>query len=316
MNFSTIFIFTLSLLIQITSCEYKAVCKTEYSFVLKNFNEVAGHFQANLDKVETCLQSLIDRKGCLIRAKIRYPYRQYLSNCDNRLFYDYNSPLSHLKVNDLHQKACSELNKHAEREKYAKDIELREYNILVDPEAIKELLSNLKIGIKVKTDKSAVLNTIKNSAILMRIHFEGIKYCLGTSNAVNQDEFIKCINNTVHQMLPRDLNSLPQSVNELGGPKVIDNIDLKILLNKCLAAKIIIPTNSSDDKQDLIFDEYDSSLDYSVIDELKKKCIRWYWIKVICGILGVSASVILITIYLRRKPATDDEEENGEYHAK
>ena len=36
----------------------------------------------------------------------------------------------------------------------------------------------------------------------------------------------------------------------------------------------------------------------------------------VCGVLGVTTSLVLIAIYLRRKLDADDEEENGECHDK
>ena len=81
--------------------------------------------------------------------------------------------------------------------KYAKDIPLKEYNVLTETEHIKALMDGVAIGIKVKTNKSVVLKCIGRAANLMSIHFKTIKFCLGKDTLVDQHTFTDCISENV-----------------------------------------------------------------------------------------------------------------------
>ena len=84
--------------------------------------------------------------------------------------------LTNESINELHQKSLQWVEQvRFEREKYTKDIELREYNILDWPRNHSRVLNNLKIGIKVETDKSEALKFINQYTMLMRAYFGEIK---------------------------------------------------------------------------------------------------------------------------------------------
>lgn len=312
MNLAPSLLFAAFILVQLVSCGYEVVCKTEYSYVLKEFNSAAEHFQENLFEVKHCLDSSFQsRSRCFDEKNISPTYSSHLLSLNDAQDQDYiyNSPLTNESINELHRKVCSELNKYAEREKYAKDIELREYNILVGQETIQEVLNNLKIGIKVETDKSEVLKFINQYTMLMRAYFGEIKACLGTGN---EENYFKCIINTVDARLFTDLKLLPNFVNDRGGLTIIDDTDLKILLNKCLARKTI-PSDKF--KKDLIFKKYDSDSDYVMIEKHKLECAKskLSWVKLIGGIFGAIVAVISIAFYFTKKPVNINDEEKIDY---
>lgn len=306
MNYTSSLVFVIAILAQIVSCDYKVVCKTEYSYVLKNFNHTAKHFQANIDEAQACFDASIDTVKCLT-DKILPPYSDVFLDYEN----NYKPPFDDAAVNDMHQKACKILNDYAEREKYAKDIPLKDYNVLTETDHIKALMDGVSIGIKVKTNKSVVLKFVSRAAILMSDHFEIIKACLGKESLVDQPTFSKCISEKVlyGDELASKVYNLPNDVNFSGGLSAVDDIDLKMELNKYLTN---LSRGFNDDEYyppDIELKEYDSNLGDKKIGELIKEYSKWYWIKVGGGILAVVVLTGLVGYFYKKKTAVIDDDE-------
>ena len=77
---------------------------------------------------------------------------------------------------------------------------------------------------------------------------------------------------------------LPISLMISGGLTIIDDTDLKILLNKCLARRLFLLTNL----KGLDFQKYDSDSDYVMIEKHQIRVVaksKLSWVKLIGGIL-------------------------------
>lgn len=316
MNFATSFALALSLLVQIAACEFRAVCKTEYSYVLNQFSRLASDFQIKLEEVQACLLPTVkERKACLDKTKIPHTYNMILSKKDEFGGYVFRSPLTAVNVNYLHQIQGRALNDVVTKKMYAKDIPLYEYDVLTHAGIIKRILEYVPIGIKVKTDKSEIIKTIRNDTLSVREHFGTIKTCIANEGAsVCKNSFAACIYRNLKlydcaKELNSLLTSLPASINLLGGPKAIDDIDLKIELNRCLNEKahLLIDFDKTM-KQDLEMSEYDWCLSDKEIEELKRAKFGWHLIKMVSFIFGLTALVVLIVVYFKKRAAPSDEE--------
>ena len=307
MNCTSSLIFAIAVLAQIISCDYKVVCRTEYSYVLKNFSQTAKHFQAHLGEAQACFDpSVVDIVECLT-DKILPPYSGLLLDSEN----GYCTPFKVADVNDMHQKACKILNDYAEREKYAKDIPLKEYNVLTETEHIKALMDGVAIGIKVKTNKSVVLKCIGRTANLMNKHFKTIKFCLGKDTLVDQHTFTDCISENVlyGDELASKLYNLPNDVHFSGGLSAVDDIDLKIELNKYLTNLSLGFNDDEDYSRDIKIKEYECTLGDEEIDKLIKECTKWYWIKVGGGVFAIAVLAGLVGYIYKKKAAFVYDEE-------
>ena len=165
------------------------------------------------------------------------------------------------------------------------------------------------MGIKVKTDKSVVLEYIRYILRLMEKHFNKIKKCLDDGN--KKVSFRVCFRNIDdNHDLSDDLNLLPIYVEELGCPKVINDTDLKILLNRCLIYDIYdLVERLKSSKSDVILRAYDWNLRDKAINRLKDEYVIWFWIKLIGGVLGLAVLVWLIALYFRKNKSVFDDEE-------
>ena len=171
MNYTTTLVFAIALLAKFSSCSgvgYKVVCKTDYSYVLRQFNRTAIPFHENLAKVQRCLNSNNNLESCLSAANILTPYTDFFTL--DPLF-PYSLPFKVEEVNEMHQRACNVLNKHAEKYGFVKDIPLKEYNLITESKRIKAILESISIGVKFKTNKSEVLKIMKRSYELMKTHY-------------------------------------------------------------------------------------------------------------------------------------------------
>lgn len=317
MNYITVLVFAIALLAQFASSsvvDYKVVCKTDYSYVLREFNLIARDFQDRLSEVKKCLDSSApDKNDCLESTNIPTMYLWFMSSLNEDGVLIYRHPLTVKTVNELHQDVCATLNETAKRYEYAKDIELKEYNVLADSEGIKSTFEALEIGIKVKTDKSVVLEYIRYIVRLMRKHFNKIKKCLDDGN--KKVSFRVCFSNIDdNHDLSNDLNLLPLYVEELGCPKVINDTDLKILLNRCLIYNVYdLVQRFKSSKSDVILRAYDWNLRDEAISGLKEEYVLWFWIKLIGGVLGLAVLVWLIALYFRKNKSFVDDEEKVDY---
>ena len=311
MNYTTTLVFAACLFAHLVSCsegEYKVVCKTEYSYVLRQFNRTAIPFQENLHEVARCLNNSNENlDDCLSAANILTPYTGIFTLDPP---FPYSLPFKVEEVNEMHQSACNVLNNYAENYGFVKDLPLNEYNVVTGSERIKALLDSLKIGIKVKTDKSEVIKMIRKSIGLMTTHYQSIKSCIAVNgNDFEQNAFFDCIR-AVDESLVEDLDPVVYEINLLGGPMGIDDIALKILLNQCLNLIVNRTNNDLSINPNLIKREYDWNLEDGQINELITECTKWYWIKVCGGVLAVVVLVGLVAYFLKKKSAAveDDEE--------
>ena len=310
MNYTTTLIFAFALFARFASCsegDYNLVCKTDYSHVLKQFSRSARHFQDKLEEVKACLDpSVNNRAVCLNDTKISRSYQTNL--LESHVKHDY---LTAENVNNLHKYECNDLIWYALNKKYVKDIPLKEYNVLIESAVIETLLNSISIGIKVKTNKSEVLKKFGKFTNLMSNNFAAIKACLGDDMPVNKEKFCECISALDIDSsfeLSCFLASLPEDVTSLGGPKVVDDIDLKIELNRYLN---MMPKYSydEDDPSDMILREYSSNLSNEQIDGLKNQIFIWFLIKACGGVLAVAVLVVLVAYFYKKKTATVDDEE-------
>lgn len=313
MNCSTFLVFAIVLLAKFSSCsevDYKVVCKTDYGYVLREFSLIARVFQDRLSEVKKCLDSSApDKNDCLESTNIPNMYLWFISSLNEDVVYIYRHPLTVKTIYELHQDVCATLNETAKRYEYAKDIELKEYDVLADPEGIKTAFEALEIGIKVKTDKSVVLEHIRYIVRLMKKHFNKIKKCLddGNEKAILRVCFRNIDDN--HD-LSNDLNLLPLFAEELGCAKVINDADLKILLNRCLIYNVYdLVQRFKSSKSDVILRAYDWNLRDEAISGLKEEYVIWFWIKLIGGVLGLAVLVWLIALYFRKNKSVYDDEE-------
>ena len=100
-------------------------------------NLIARDSQDRLSEVKNCLDSSAPNKNdCLESTNIPNMYLWFISSLDEDGVYIYRHPLTVKTVNELHQDVCATLNETAKRYEYAKDIELKEYDVLADPEGI------------------------------------------------------------------------------------------------------------------------------------------------------------------------------------
>ena len=316
MNYTTALVFAISLLAQIVSCSegnYKIVCKTEYSYVLKNFNRNARLFQEKLEEVYLCFRPSVEYLAtCLSNIEIPPSYYHELLNLDVL-----DNKLTAENVNNLHESVCSRLNEYAGEKMYAKDIALTEYNVLTQADVIGELLNSISIGIKVKTCQSEELKYIGKFTNLISEHFDTIKACLSENSLIDKFLFCKCVSKKIipeGDNLASLIEQLPEVVEFMGGLSVVDDIDLKIELNKYLN-RMTTYSYDEDYPTDLILREYSSNLSNEQIDGLKKKCVRWFWIKIGVAVFGVAAVVGLVGYFFKKKTATVDEEEKVNYEA-
>ena len=316
MNYTAALVFAFSLLSQFVSCskgieveKLKVVCKTEYSYVLKHFSRVASHLQANIDQVEECFYlNIFDIPDCLRKLVIK-PYFFILLDSDN----NYHARFTTAMVNNMHQNACKFWNERAEGR--AKDIPLREYNVLTEADHIEELLEAIKIGIKVKTNKTKVLKTVSRVNKLMIKHFDTIKACLGEEELVSQHTYIECLKAKISpddRYLVSNVVDLEGNVRFLGGLSVVDDIALKIELNGNLTylARNSIYIDDEDYPTDLIYGEYDSNLGDEEIDELKNnQSVKLFWIKFSGGVLAVAVLAGLVGYFIQKKSSVADDKE-------
>ena len=298
MNYTTILVFAIALLAQLGSCsevDYKVVCKTEYSYVLKQFNSAASDFQAKLGAVNACFgpNFMIDRMDCLNNADISNLYHWNVLHLDSDVF-----SLTANNINELHQKACEALNEKAEKQEYAKDIELKEYDILTDSESIKTLLETLQIGIKAESKQSKAL---RKTTALLRKHFEDIKKIQKYENDEVDENALYVIENELNLVL----EPLRGFLWEMGGLDQIDDIDLVILLNKCLKlyAEKYLPGS------DLNLNENGSDSEYEPNSStLEAKSAKWFWVKVGAGVFAVAVLAGLVILYLRSSAVHEDKD--------
>ena len=314
MNYTTTLVLATCLLAQLVSCSgggYKVVCKTDYSYVLRQFNRTATLFQENLHEVERCLNNSNENlASCFYAANILTPYSDFFCRDPNCLVCSFHPPFSIKDVNEMHQTACNILNNHAENNGFVKDLPLNEYNVVTGSENVKALLDSLKIGIKVKTDKSEVIKMIRKSTELMTAHYQSIKTCIAVNgNFFDQNSFFDCIH-AIDKSLVYDLDPVVYEINLLGGPMGIDDIALKIMLNQCLNLIVNFTNDDLSIKPNLIKTEYDWNLEDGQIDELIKECTKWYWIRVCAGVLAVVVIVGLVAYFFKKKStAIEDDEE-------
>ena len=297
MNYTTALVFAIALLAQLVSCSkvvYKVVCETEYSYVLKHFNSTASDFQAKLCAVNACLDRLeMDRMGCLEATRIASSYHWNVLNLDSGVF-----SLTANNINELHQKACKALNEQAEEQKYAKDIELKEYDIFADSEGIKTLLETLQIGIKVESKQS---KTLKETTELLKKYFKDIKKTL----SFEADEVDENVLDVIEDKLSSVLEPLSGLVVDVGGLYEIDDIDLVILLNKCLnlyAEKYLPDSNLN------LNENEESDSEDNLDSKLKVKGKKWFWVKVGAGIFAVAVLAGLVILYLRSSAVHEDKD--------
>ena len=310
MNCTGSLVFVIAVLAQIVSCDYKVVCRTEYSYVLKNFSQTAKHFQDHIDEAQACFDPSVDDIVECLTDKILPPYSDLLLDSEN----GYLPPFDDATVNNMHQNACKILNGYAERVKYAKDIPFKEYNVLTETEHIKALMDGVAIGIKVKTNKSVVLKCIGRTANSMSIHFQTIKSCLGKDTLVDQLAFTNCISENVlyGDELASKVYNLPNDINFSGGLSAVDDVDLKIELNKYLTNQSLSFNDDEDYPPDIKMKEYECTLGDEEIDKLIKECTKWYWIKVGGGVLAVVVLAGLVGYFYKKKTAAVDDEEKAD----
>ena len=319
MNYTTTLVLVACLLAQFASCSevgYKVVCKTDYSYVLRQFNRTATLFQENLHEVERCLNnSNEDLASCFYAANILTPYSDFFFQDPNCPDCSYHPPFSIKDVNDMHQRACNVLNNHAEKHSFVKDIPLNEYNVVTGSENVRALLDSLKIGIKVKTDKSEVIKMVRKSTELMATHYQDIKSCITVNgNDFDQNSFFDCIH-AIDNSLVEDLDPVIYEFRLLGEPMGIDDIAMKIMLNQCLNLKVSRTNNDLSIKPNLIKREYDWNLGDGQIDELINECTKWYWIRVCAGVLAVAVIVGLVSYFFKKKSTAvegDEEKVNSD----
>ena len=258
---------------QLVACSseigYKAVCKTDRSYVLKRFHD-SVHLKS------------------------------------------YSYPLTVENVNDQYEYVCRYLNEEAEQAKYVNDIELKDYDVLTDSDEIKALLSTINIGFKIKTDKSSVIRTMRDNALAASNHFNDIKACLGTETSINHDEYKKCIKklHLIGESLSGD--SLSNNIVNKGGADSIDDIDLKIELNRWLNTQLSESTDTS--KPDIPLDLYDWNLSNEKLSEIIKltqlkiifSCVKVAFI----SLFTFANIVVLIALYFNKKSTGNDEEKS------
>ena len=94
-----------------------------------------------------------------------------------------------------------------------------------------------QFGIKVKTCQSEELKYIGKFTNLIGEHFDTIKACLSENSLIDKFLFCKCVWEKSYLKvitLASLIEQLPEVVEFMGGLSVVDDIDLKIELNKYL----------------------------------------------------------------------------------
>ena len=304
MNYITALVLTIALLAQLVSCSkatYKVVCKTEYSYVLKQFNSAASDFQTKLGAINACLDPMEnDRIGCLENIKISDLYHRNVLNLDSDVF-----SLTAYNINELHQKACKALNEEAKDQEYAKDIEHNEYDILNDSKSIKNLLGTIEIGIKIKSGQKQS-KVLRETTMLFKRHFEDIKKILNGKADEVESKAARVISDNLSSIFP----PLRNLIHSMGGFHQVDDIDLIIAINRCLN-RFAVYVNDEEDLSDSdlnLNENEESDSDEDLDSKLKIKGKKWFWVKVGAGIFAVAVLAGLVILYLRSSAVHEDKD--------
>ena len=294
--FFTVLILSASLLA--ASPMYKAVCKTEYIFVLKHYHDTANRFQTNIWAIEMCIENGEDLERCFENLEVHPPYSNYF--LFNRYSYARSLPLSVHAINEIHADACRSLNRSATRDNFVKDIQLREYDVFEDSESIKDYLNDtVKIGINIDTDNEEVSGTINRLTSLATQHFDQIFECVNVYGHIDYD---RCVKDFPEPELVDCMNQFRRFFAGFGGPSAIDKLNLKIFINKWLNDKVN-PLGSNDIVPVSNLDDFDSG-HIDISDD------GWFRIKV-----GFFAFIIVIiaslTAFCFKRAATNDEEKGN-----
>ena len=295
------FFFIVFLLVRIVSCSaspiYKAVCKTEYSFVLKHYHDTANRFQNQLWAIESCIENSEDLELCFERLEVHPPYSNYF------LFDEYSYarsiPLSVEAINEIHADACRSLNESATSDNFVKDIQLEEYDVFNNSESIKEYLNDtVKIGINIDTDNDEVLSTINRLTSLVTVHFDQIFECVTVQGLI---EYGRCVKDFSEPDLLDCMDNTRHFFAGFGGPRAIDELNLKIFINKWLNDKAI-ELGGNNNVPVLNLDDFD-------IGDIETSDDGWFWIKV--GFFAFIIVILASLIALCLKCAASNDEEKG-----
>ena len=276
---------------------YKAVCKTEYSFVLKLYHDTSNRFQNNIWAIERCIENDEDLELCFERLEVHPPYSNYF--LFSRYSYARSIPLSVQAINEIHADACHSLNQSAARDNFVKDIQLREYDVFEESGSIKEYLNDtVKIGINIDTDNEEVSSTINRLTSLATQHFDQIFECVNVHGHIDYD---RCVKDFPEPELVDCMNQFRRFFAGFGGPSAIDKLNLKIFINKWLNDKVN-PPGGNDNVPVSNLDDFDIG-DFEMSDD------GWFWVKV-----GFFAFIIVIIVSLTAfcfKRAASNDEEKG-----
>ena len=309
--------------------DHKAVCKTEYSYVLKRFHDLANDFHFKIDKFEQCLREGTSQIDCGKLVELDALFENALNREDSPL--TVTAPLEAKMVNQIHDIVCRSLNEEAEYPLcYAKDINLEEYEVLRNSDNIKSILESLSFDIKVSTGESLVLTAVRDVAEFMSKNYDYIKQCF--AEGTDDLAFNRCIETIISNdqncgsliHLPEyyfflshlHRSDLPKNIDKWGDRKEIDDVCLKMELRRCLdvIAKNHTNENGHYCKANIKFDEYfcDENLNENKVKALKteyKEYVKWIWIKyIVGGVIIISVFAGIAQVYFKRKTSIKDEE--------
>ena len=291
--------------------DYKAVCKTEYSYVLNRFHDSAHDFHSKIDKLNQCLRDGTSPTNCGKQIGLDKVFENALSSKSFLL-----NDASPFEVEIVLEKVCCTLNGMAIHLEYAKDIELKEYDVLNDSADIKSILESLSFGIRISTDKSLILNDISKTIKLFSDNYDSIKQCLVSGT---DTRLIACIDKL--SLKKQDCKRIKSNLSEL--PFNIDGKDdfrLKMELRRRFNIEVDRYEKGGDHKADIEFKEYfcDENLNEGIINVLKTEHeeyvkVKWIWIKyIVGGVIILSVIVGIAVVFFKRKTAIKDEENMNE----
>lgn len=297
MNY-TATLLVLALLSQLVVCsisEYRAVCITEYSSVLKRFYDSATHFHHCLQERPSGSQFM----KCLSnKEKAKEHYRAVLNAS-----LESNTAL----IDFVHGRVCEDLNIKAELLELPKDIAFDEYDVLNDSANINEIFRTLRIGIKIKTRNKNVLKRMNDITKLLTRHSKVIKQCLYTRNSHGDVDFHNCLSIIEEGKLLEYLHDFPDFVmSNFGGYDEIDindmdEIDLIIELNKFLNfiyRKLI-------KNGEIVYSAHDR-INEQVEYDTGKQQDQFDWIIKATGMFGIVIIIALLVYCIRGKRENDE----------
>ena len=283
---TTVLAFTLlSRLVFCSSPEYRAVCETEYSSVLKHFYDSVTHFHYCLQKWPSDPEFV----NCLQKKGIAKEHFNRVISID--------SELNSKTINLIHERVCKKLNERAEHVELPKDIPSIYYDVFNDSASIKDLFRTLRIGIKIKTREKDILKKMIDATNLLTKHSKLIKRCLHTRDSFELFDFRNCLSSIEKGKLLDYVYDLPLIVMEkYGSPYDFNDIDLIIELNELLYFKF----RELSQNREIVYSSQDRINELVEYDTGKQEDQFDWIIKATC-MFGAVIILVVLAYYIREK---------------